>query len=350
MNNPVYHEYRRSMLFGLILVLLLSVTGATIHYLRSVDYKVLRSKDKLNIITARLDSEFTPVLTFAEAIRRMAIIKLGLPPAEHDTEITVLQLGSAQNSHLSVTAEQTELQMLQRLWPYFELASQAQSHLVGMYYISERGFAVNGQARWPDYVADQFTQWLRQQPAEMPYQRDMAFYGEFLPQQAALTLPLYFNDVKLGRFVFALSLQTMLTPLHKQNTGIQFMLLDSSGDVIHSSTSLSPEMISGHMLQVQRLNTMPWSLALLEQKASLFAAGVKDFLWYWFTYLIMLASLLAAMQYRYRRRTLSAFNRLQVHIDRLLQGQAQGVRHIPHGWRDIFERISQLAQRQTPSK
>lgn len=349
MYNPVYHEYRRSTLFGCILIVLLSLTGAAIHYLRSVDDKVVLSKNQLINVSARIDAEFTPVLTFAEAIKRSALLKLTLPPEPTETQINVLQLSSRQNASLTVTAEQNELQMLQRLWPYFELASQVQSHLVGMYYISEQGFAVNGESRWPDYVADQFSLWLQQLPDDMSYQSDITFHSEFLPEQAALMVPLYVDDVRLGRLVFALSLQTMLSPLQRQNNGVQYMLLDASGEVIHSSTSLSPQMISGHMLQVQRLNTMPWSVALLEQKTSLFAAGVKDFLWHWLTYLVLLGTLLALMQYRYRRRTLSAFNRLLVHTDRLLKGQLHGVRHIPEGWRELFDRICQL-QRQPPSE
>lgn len=349
MFNPVYHEYRRSTLFGCILVLLLSVTGAAIHYLRSVDDKVLLSKNQLINVSAQIDAEFTPVLTFAEAIRRFAVAKLSLAPSDTAAQLNVLQLSNGQNTSLDVTAKHAELQMLQRLWPYFELASQAQSHLLAVYYISEQGFAVNGEDRWPDYIADQFIHWLQQDSADMPYQRDLAFHAEFLPQQAALTLPVYFNDARVGRLVFALSLQTMLAPLQKQNSGAQFMLLDTSGEVIHSSTSLSPHMISGHMLQVQRLNTMPWSVALLEQKSSLFAAGVKDFFWHWVTYLVLLGALLALMQYRYRRRTLSAFSRLLVHTDRLFKGQIQGVRHIPEGWRELFDRICELARR-SPSE
>ena len=348
MFNPVYHEYRRSTLFGCIFVLLLSLAGAAIHYLRSVDDKVLLSKNRLISLSTRIDAEFTPVLTFAEAIRKSALLKLALPPVAGN-QINVLQLSSGQNTSLNVTTDQAELQMLQQLIPYFELSSQLQPHLLGMYYISEQGFAVNGASRWPDYVADQFTQWLQQAPADMPYQRDLSFYSEFLPQQAALVLPVYADDTKLGRFVFALSLQSMLTPLQRHNSGGQFMLLDASGDVIHSSTNLSEQMINDHMLQVQRLNTMPWSLALLEKKASLFAGGVKDFFWHWFAYLLLLGALLLIMQYRYRRRTLSPFNRLLVHTDRLLKGQTAGVRHIPQNWRELFDRLCELA-RQAPSK
>lgn len=349
MINPIYHEYRRSSLMGAILVLILSLLGAAVHYIRSVDSTVLSSKDKLAVIGMQLDTEFRPILTFAEAVRRTAEAKLNLPPLTTDSTITVLQLASGSVTDVAVNEQQSELQMLLRLWPYFELAPQAQPHLVAMYYVSEQGFVVNGQNRWPDYVADQFILW-QQQVAAPAYQRDMLYYTEFLPQQAALALPLYANDVKLGRFVFAVSLQTVLAPLQNNNTGSRFMLLDTTGEVIHSSTALSATEVDGHMLQVQRLSSMPWSVALLEQKTSLFAAGVKEFVWHWLSYLLLLTALLLVMQYRYRRRTLSAVNRLLLHIERLVKGQTQGVRHVPQGWHEVFDRVCQLTQRSGSSE
>lgn len=343
MYNPLYQEYRRSSLMGLVLVVLLSLAGATIHYLRSVDDKVLLRKSQLQHVSARLDAEFTPIVIFAEAIRRTAGIKLAMPPTA-DSALHALQLDNGQTIKLTVPPEQRELQMLQRLLPYFELAGQAQAHLNGMYYISEQGFAINGQQQWPAELAAGFIHWQQQLPAEKAHQREMRFYSEFLPDQAALTLPLYENNVLLGRLVFALSLQTLLKPIQKTGSDLHYMLLDVAGEVIHSSTNLSPQMINGHLLQVQRLETMPWSLGLLEQKVSLFAAGVKDFLWHWLSYLLLLAGLLLFMQYRYRHHTLSAFNRLLVHTQRLSKGQLQGVRRIPDGWRELFDRISLLSR------
>ena len=348
MINPTYHEYRRSSLMGAMFVLILSLLGGAVHYIRSVDNTVLSGKDKLAVIGMQLDTEFRPILTFAEAVRRTAAAKLSLPPMTTDSTITVLQLAGGSVTELPVNSQQAELQMLLRLWPYFELAPLAQPHLVAMYYVSEQGFVVNGQDRWPDYVADQFILWQQQQAAAPAYQHEMLYHTEFLPQQAALTLPLYANDMKLGRFVFAVSLQTVLAPLQDNKTGSRFMLLDTSGDVIHSSTALSASEVDGHMLQVQRLNSMPWSVALLEQKTSLFAAGIEEFVWHWLSYLLLLTALLLAMQYRYRRRTLSAINRLLVHIERLVKGQTQGVRHVPQGWHEVFERVYQLAQRSGP--
>ena len=344
MYNPLYKEYRRSSIIGLVSVILLSLTGAAIHYLRSVDDKVLLRKNQLQHVSARLDAEFTPIVIFAEAVRRTAGIKLALPPSTTDSSLSALQLASGHNISLAVTPEQRELQMLQRLWPYFELAGQAQAHLSAMYYISEQGFAINGEQQWPADVAVAFINWQQQLPAEKLHQREMSFYSEFLPEQAALTLPLYDNDILLGRLVFSLSLKTLLKPIQKADSDVHYMLLDGDGEVIHSSTNLSPQMINGHLLQVQRLDTMPWSLGLLEQKVSLFAAGLKDFLWHWLSYLLLLAGLLLLMQYRYRRRTLSGFNRLLVHTERLSKGQLQGVRHIPEGWRELFDRISQLSR------
>lgn len=354
MKNPIYYEYRRSTLLGLILVLVLSGLGAMLHYLRSVDDKVLQTKTRLAAVSSQLDTEFAPVLAFMEATRRAALVKLSLPAAPSAVTLPLLQFDSGRVRQVPLATEEgdinAELQMLQRLQPYFELAQDTQPHLVGVYYLSEQGYAYNGMPKWSDYIVDQLVFWHNNNAPEPGYERGQVFYAEFLPQQAAVMLPLHVADKKMGRFVFAISLEPLLAPMYQQYKNSEFMLLDQSGNVISSSTSRVVESINEHMLQIQRLETMPWSLALLEQKTSLFAAGLSEFFWHWLTYAVLLGLLLAAIQFRYRRRTLSPASRLLIHIDRLTKGQSQGVRHVPQGWSEVFERISQLSQGRSESK
>lgn len=347
MKNPVYIEYRRSTVLGVILLLLLSAFGAAAHYIRSLDDKVLQTKVRLAAVGSQLDSEFTPVLAFMEAVRRASLLKMALPAPDTAASLLLLQLNNGQSDMVTLTGSDdvdAEQLMLLRLQPYFELAQETQPHLVGMYYFSERGFAYNGQAKWSDYIVDHLLQWYQQNMPEPAYERGQIFFSQFLPQQAAVMLPLYAEDKKLGHFVFALALEPLLAPVYQQHKDAEFVLLDQSGQLINSSMAQPPASIDQHVLQIQRLNTMPWSLGLLEQKTSLFAAGIKEFVWYWFSYALLLALFLLGMQYRYRLRTLAPANRLLVHIERLSQGRSQGVRHIPYGWNEVFDRISRLKQ------
>ncbi len=348
MKNPVYIEYRRSTVLGIVLLLLLSGLGAAVHYLRSVDDKVLQTKVKLASLSSQLDSEFSPVLAFMEAVRRAALVKFAQTGVQSDATLLLLQLNSGVAEPMPLTLEDgsinQELLMLQRLQPYFELAQETQPHLIGMYYLSEQGFVYNGLPKWSDYIADQLMQWHKDTLPEPAYERGQVFFAEFLPQQAAVMLPLYAEDKKLGRFVFALRLEPLLTPMYQQHPDAEFMLLDQSGQLINSSMARPPQRVDQHMLQIQRLNTMPWSLALLEQKTSLFAAGLKEFIWHWFSYVLLLAVFFIVMQYRYRHRTLSPSNRLLLHIERLSKGQSQGVRRVPYGWNEVFDKIRNLYQ------
>lgn len=349
MKNPIYHEYRRSSLFGLLLVIALAALGALVHYLRSVDDKVLQTQARLNTVSHQLDSEFTPVLAYMQAVRQAAISKLALPVTAVEDSLLLLQIADATTQTRAITAEDgsvnNELLMLQRLQPYFELARDTQPHLVGMYYFSAQGFAYNGLPKWSDYIVDQILLWEQQQAQDPGFERDQVFYAEFLTNQAAVMLPLYFEDKKLGSFVFAISLEPMLAPMYKQYKNTEFMLLDQTGKIISSSTAKRVQSINEHLLQVQRLNSMPWSLALMEQKTSLFAAGLKEFVWHWFSYAMLLGLMLLAMQYRYRRRTLSPMNRLLIHIKRLHSGQSHGVRHVPPGWDEVFDKTFELTQK-----
>ncbi|MDX5406160.1 MAG: cache domain-containing protein [Chromatiaceae bacterium] len=346
MKNPVYYEYRRSSRLGVIVVVALATLGATLHYFRSVEQRVSQTTAHLHTLSQQLDAEFAPVLAFSQAMRRAALTKLTLPPLVTAPEsVPLLQLadGTVHESSTFTDAQmQTELQMLGQLKPYFDLAEQTQPHLLAIYYFSEQGFVYHGQAKWSDYVSDQITSWQRNNAAEPSYEREQIFYAEFISGQAALSLPLYQADRKLGRLVFALKLQPLLEPLYQQYANTEFMLLDQSGELISSSVDSRLQSVNQHMLQIQRLRTMPWSLGVLEHKTSLFAAGLADFVWHWLSYALLLGCLLIALQYRFRRRTVSAVNRLLVHIDRLSKGQMQGVRHVPDGWTEVFDKVASL--------
>ncbi|QBL08321.1 hypothetical protein E0Z06_01700 [Rheinheimera sp. D18] len=348
MKNPVYIEYRRSTKLGIILLLLLSTFGALVHYFRSVDDKVLQTKLRLAAASNQVDSEFVPILAFMEAVRRASLLKLSIPAEPTEDMLPLLQLDSGVTEQASLMqldgTVNAELMMLQRLQPYFELAKETQPYLVGMYYLSEQGFAYNGQLKWSDYIADYLVQWQKDSKPEPNYERGQIFFSSFLQQQAAVMLPLYADDKKLGRFVFAIELAPLLAPIYQQHKDAEFMLLDQFGQLISNSMTMPVQNIDQHMLQVQRLSSMPWSLGLLEHKANVFAAGVKEFVWHWLSYAVLFGVFLYALQYRYRLRILSPSKRLLVHIERLSKGSSQGVQRIPYGWHDIFERISRLRQ------
>lgn len=346
MKNPVFIEYRRSTVLGIILLLILSLLGATIHYFRSIDSRVVQTQVRLASVSNQLDSEFAPMLAFMEAVRRAGLMKLTVPEQPPEVSLPVLMLNKGLEARLDVTDAEgnvnAELLMLLRLQLYFELALEAQPHLAGMYYLSEQGFVYNGLPKWSDYIADQVLLWHQNNLSEPVYERGQIFFAEFLPQQAAVMLPLYAEDKKLGQFVFAMALEPLLTGVYKQYPDIEFMLLDQSGQLITSSMAQSPQSINQHMLQIQRLNTLPWSLALLEQKTSLFAAGINDFIWHWLSYMLLLGVFLLAMQYRYRQRILFPSKRLIIHIERLAKGQQPGVRRVPYGWNEVFEKVRTL--------
>lgn len=355
MKNPVYFEYRRSSLFGAILVLVLSIVGAAVHYLRSVDNQVTQHKATLTAAAQQLDSEFTPVQAFIDAIERAALLKLALPPLASEEPLTLLWLNDGQTLSTSIYDEDSasinsERMMLQLLQPYFDVAREAQPQLSGMYYISAQGYAYNGSVKWADYTADQFRQWFDTLPNSISYSREQVVLTSFLPQQTVILQPLYAEERRLGYFVFALSFDVLMAPIYQQYPQVDFLLLDGAGKVVTASLAQLPQDVDEHLLQIQRLTNLPWSLALLEQKTSVFSSGVADFVWHWLSYLVLLAVLLYALQYRFRRKTLSPVNRLTVHIDRLARGQLQGVRRIPYGWDEVFHRVSDIRQRPTDSE
>jgi len=353
MKNPIYTEYKRSSLLGGLLVLILSLLGATAHYLQSIDSKVVHSKSLLDNAVKQLDSTLLPLMGFAEALRRSAQVKLQLPVAPDNSSLAVLSLTTTDTVQQPLNSDDAglsmELQMLVRLQPYFELAGETQPVVKGLYYVSEQGFAYNGASKWSDYLAEQLVKWRQDTARTVSFERDLVFYSSFLPQQAVMMVPLSYQDKKLGSFLYIVATDTLLATVHNQYPQLDFMLLDQSGELVGGAGNIKrPQRADEHMLQVQRLSSTPWSLAVLEHKTNVFAAGLQTFVWHWMGYLLLLGLLLMALQLRYKKRTLSAVGRLVVHIDRLSAGKPHGVRHIPPGWAEVFDKVYQLHDSKKP--
>jgi hypothetical protein len=352
MKNPVYIEYQRARIIGIILIVVLSVLGAFAHYLKAVDNSVTETKMRLNSATGQLDNKFNAVLAYAFALQRNAQLKLLLPTTDTETSLSLLSFADAETVTIALTDDThplaAEINMLQYLQPYFDLVTEVQPFVTHIYYVSEQGYAYNGLTRWPDYIVEQLLDWQNRINQGTNFNRETTFYPNFLQQKAVLQVPLYENEKKLGRFLFALDLEQLLKPVYALYPNTDLMLLDQSGDLIANSTSRNLPQIDQHLLHVQRLTSTPWSLAILEPKTSLFTSGFKMFIWHFLTYFVLLSSLFFLMHYRFKRRVLSPVSRLLIHVERLSKSDVRGVRRIPLGWNDVFDKVYRLTQQNKP--
>ena len=342
MRNPIYYEYKRAFKLGAFLVLILASVGATLHYLGNIDQQVLHNKNKLDAASQQFDSQMAPLLAFAQSMRRAALLKLSLDAAPTAPSLTLLSLDTAETASQTLSPEQPEWLMLHRLQPYFELLSDAQSAVTVSYYVSAQGMAYNGGGKWSDYRSESLVQWHKQRAQTVQFETDILFEPRFSANQVAVLLPLTYQGKVLGSFVYVLDTAAMLAPIFSHYPLLDFMLLDQSGAVITGSQAQAPQSVAQHLLHIQRLNTVPWSLAVIERKTNVFAAEVATFFWHWLSYAFLLTLLLLAMRYRFKNKTLSPVSRLLIHIERLANGQSRGVRHIPDGWAGIFDQIYQL--------
>ncbi|WNO62134.1 hypothetical protein [Rheinheimera sp. MMS21-TC3] len=354
MKNPVYVEYQRVKLIASVLIVTLSLLGAFSHYLRAVDDSVIQTKLRLNSASSQLDDKFSALLAYATALQKTAQLKLLLPAMADDNMISLLSFSAAETIKVSLLDTQqplhAELNMLQRLQPYFDLVTEVQPFISNIYYVSEQGYAYNGLPRWSDYIAEQLLSWQNSTNQKSSFSQDSLFYPDFMQQQALLQVPLYANNKKIGRFLFALDLKQLLKPVYTLYADTDLMLLDQAGSLIPESTSRKLPQIDQHLLHVQRLNNTPWSLAVLEPKLSLFTSGIKVFSLHFISYLVLLSIFFVLMQYRFKRRVLSPVNRLFIHIERLAKNDINGVRRVPLGWNDIFDKVYRLAQQDKTSK
>ncbi|WP_333607934.1 cache domain-containing protein [Arsukibacterium sp.] len=351
---PAYSDYRRTLKMGHILIFCLSLLAALVHYVLGLDNRLAQSRLQLSMLSMQLDSQFAPIVNYGQMMQNVARLKWQLAQdsaAQTEATLPILRLAkqdlvSQPLADSELTAMQrAELAMLQQLAPYFELAANSQPFVTGLYYVSEQGFAFHGQAKWSDYVAESLARWT-ESSKEKTYDRHQTFYANFLPEQSALSQPLFIDERKVGRFILAVQLDPMLAALQKIQTDTQFMLLDQTGELVASSHSRHTLQLDKHLLQVQRLNSAPWSLAVLERKQTLLTSGASRFIAVWLSYWVLLLVMLLLWQMRHRQKVLSPLHRLTLHVERLAEAKT-GVRHIPRGWESLFTKINELTKRES---
>ena len=350
MSSPAYAVYRRTVKFSLVVIAALSFSVALVQFLLQFNTSQQQNRQQLEMFAQQMDAQVEPVLQFAQAVSARGQRGMQLAVTDKNQlsllSLTTLDVMLYEVFHANQQVN-PELQMLLQLQPYFDIAPASITPLKNLFYISEQGFAYNGQSKWSDYVVEHLVQWLqRYQRSENGYDRNPVFYKDFILDQAAMSVPFYVNERKIGRFVLALELAPLLATLEKNNPDRYFLLLDQAGNVIARSTFINGDNLEQYQLQIQRLTGIPWSLALIDKRGSLLYAGIGRFILHWLSYagvLLVLAWLLAR---RYKRKIIGPLQRLSTHIDRLHNGQA-GVRRVPEGWHDLFARVSQLKANDT---
>ncbi|MBV2129044.1 hypothetical protein [Arsukibacterium indicum] len=345
MSSPAFVVYTRTVRFSILIILMLSFAAAFIQFLLQFNSNFKNSQLQLEMFSQQMDAQISPVIQFAQAVTNRA--QLGIQRAVSDeSQIPVLSLTTGDLVQQKLNADSAplnqELQMLLQLQPYFDIAPASISPLKDLYYVSEQGYAYNGQHKWSDYVIEQLTDWLqRYQRSENGYDRNPVFYKDFILEQAAMSVPFYVNERKIGRFVLALELAPLLANLERNNPDRYFLLLDQAGNVVASSKFINGDNLEQYQLQIQRLADLPWSLALIDKRGSALGSGLASFILHWFSYAAVLMLLAWLLARRYKRKIMGPLQRLSIHIDRLANEQA-GVRRIPDGWQDLFEKISEL--------
>ncbi len=345
MSSPAYAVYRRTVRFSLVVIAALSFSVAFVQFLLQFNTSLQQNRQQPQMFAQQMDAQVEPVLQFSQAVNARGTVGMQMAVTD-STQLPLLSLTTLDIVFHDLYPENQqvspELQMLLQLQPYFDIAPASITPLKSLFYISEQGFAYNGQSKWSDYVVEHLVQWLqRYQRSENGYDRNPVFYKDFILEQAAMSVPFYVNERKIGRFVFALELAPLLANLEKNNPDRYFLLLDQAGNVIASSTYINGDNLEQYQLQIQRLTGIPWSLALIDKRGSLFYAGIGRFILHWLSYAGVLLALAWLLARRYKRKIMGPLQRLSTHIDRVQNGQA-GVRRVPDGWQDLFARVSQL--------
>lgn len=342
MQNPAFIEYYRTRKLAAVFVIFLSLLAAFVHFLMTVDNRLQQTDQRLQYKAAQLDSQLTPLLQFSDWLSILALSgqaewQTSVPLTLYNHAGTALSLEQLQLTATSVDAEVRMLQHLALAFSAVQILLPAAERIV---YVSEQDFL---------YISpEQFS--LLQLQALSPWfaKRDKGSWQENVDLQTTalennklvLSRRIKHASGNIGYILFVLDVSLLLQSLQKQTPTADFLLLDDSGQLL-GGTSKAGTVPEELLLQLQRIGKQPFSLVMLEHRGGLFNEGLSSFIVYWLSYLLVLAVAVAAFLYRLKQKIVSPVGRLTIHVERMLREQG-GVRHIPSGWEEMFDKIGRL--------
>ncbi len=351
--NPLHLEYKRSQRIALLLVLLLALSAAAVDYFWGLQQRLSQRHAMLYSATEDLEHQLTPMLALLQLLQQEAEQQLAM-----DSQASPVQplpgiqwsLDKTQTRQLS-TAEQ---QMLQQLQPLLLFSQRSMVGVKQLSYVSASGLWYQPQTQ-QSAVAEAISAlyWQQFQPqlrATMP--QTTLHKLQTKPTSYVLSLAIFRQQQLQGELLLEVDLPLLLQKTARAQPGAQLQLFDESGDLLLavSNGELLPRptqpQLMHHSDQLKMLTVLPLSLHIEAEQYQTFSAEILDFIVHFALFFLVLLVLLTYCRRRFRAKVLSPFQRLLVHIDRLVRGDAQGVRNVPTDWQPLFRQVEQLKPQQ----
>ena len=335
MQNPATSDFQRNLRIALVFILLLSVGAAFIHFLLTLDQRMTRQAKQLELKALQLDIQLAPLLKLSEWLQQQAKsqpdVVTALPLILYNRDGQTLTESDTQQG-VSVV----ERSFLQANTGAFNASRLLYPWLERVLYTSDGGFIYLQPQQLSLLQIQALSPWLA---GNVSADNKVAL-SKSDDNKLIFSTPLKFTSGETGRLLFVVDIPALLLPLQKVTPEADFLLLDESGQILGGTVAASSQ-LEQRLLQLQRIGQQQLSLVMLEQRHGLISEGMAGFLGYWFGYLFVLAAALLAFFYRYKQKVLQPLQRLGIHIERLARNQG-GVRHIPGGWEEMFDKITRL--------
>jgi hypothetical protein len=371
--NPLHLEYKRARLSSLVLIVLLALCAATIDYFWGLQQRLSQRQALLFSATEDLEHQLSPLIALLKLVQQDAGQQLAIAnsvDAQDDTKVD-----AAKNEPVPVplpglqwslsTSEQQllrpeEVAMLQRLQPLMLLSQRTVSGVQQLSYLSAQGIWYQPQAQ-TQAAAEQFArQYWRQyqqhltQNAQQQLTRPLISLKKITTSSASyvLTIGIFRQREFLGELLLEFDLPALLQKTAKAQLGSQLRLFDEGGELLlavaHGEVlaARADDLSMHHGEQLKMLSQLPLSLHMTADRHHTFTTELMNFLVHFFLFLAGLLVLLMYCRRRFRTKVLSPFQRLLVHMERIVRGDAQGVRNVPTDWQSIFRQVDQLKSSQ----
>ncbi len=350
-SNPLLNEHKRHRRYGLALVLILACLMALLDYLMALSVRLEIRQAQLNAATSDLDHQLLPLLHLSTVLQKEAEQRLATPdtsaalPAE---AVASLNLSGPQAGAQPLSSAETA--MLAQLSPWFRHHLQVTPYLLNITYLSEGGQWFH--VRTADPRAAELAQTAKQQIAALAHlqfnspQANLLILDK-LRQRFVLQVPLRQDKTISGHLLLEIDLLAMLQQVKLADHGATLMLMDKNAEVFLATQDgklTDPSRYDGtdQNDSMQSLAALPVAVHIQPDQVSETKAELTRFAAELGLYCLPLLLLYGYLASRFKRKVLRPFSRLLIHVARLERGDAQGVRHVPAEWEQVFKHTEQL--------
>ncbi len=340
--NPLAVEYKRANYRGWVLVVLFSLMFGVISFVQFHQQQSQNRQRLLKSVAMDLEHQLAPYLSLLQLLQQHARSQL-------TQEVTGSVLANDYQVPLKAQAQllPAESMFLAEMVTTMKSALLHQPAIRALGYYSVQGVWVSTQSASmvPQQHGTRLSQAL---VSKTTSDNNMFSWSLRDPSTLVFAIPVR-QQTLLGYWVLEIELPKLLQALNPIEYQATIVLMSDTAEpilAVQDSQLISDGYDGLHQSDIhQTLTDLPYVLHVQPNSEQLIQREFLFFVGQTSLFFLFIAALHLYLRWRFKRKVLGPFARLNTHWNRLERGDPVGVRHVPAEWKPWFDQADRVSGR-----